>query len=183
MPCAPRPPRSWTTSRYFTDGDDRSAFYGAWQPRVGFSYDVSGGGRTVVFGGFGRYFDRILYDWTLAERARLQYATRTFQFSESGGIRDGVVTIPWDPSYLSREGLDSLIARGIAPNPEVHLNDNEVKPPVSNQWSLGLRHRFGNIVTSATYSGIAHQEHPHLHSWQSSSRRHLLSGGARATRG
>jgi hypothetical protein len=31
--------------------------------------------------------------------------------------------------------------------------DNEIKPPVSNQWSLGLRHRFGAIVTSATYSG------------------------------
>jgi outer membrane receptor protein involved in Fe transport len=140
--------------RYFTDGDDRSPFYAAIQPRLGFSYDVAGSGGTVVFGGYGRYFDRILYDWTLAERARLQYATRTFQFSASGGIRDGVVTIPWDPSYLSRAGLDSLIERGIAPNPEVHLMDNEVKPPVSDQWSLGLRQRFGNIVTSATYSGI-----------------------------
>lgn len=140
--------------RYFTDGDDRSAFYGAWQPRVGFSYDLFGNGGTVAFGGIGRYFDRILYDWTLAERARLQYATRTFQFSQSGGIRDGVVTIPWDPSYLSREGLNSLIERGIAPNPEVFLGDNEARPPVSNQWSLGLRHRFRSIVTSATYSGI-----------------------------
>jgi hypothetical protein len=140
--------------RYFTDGNDRSAFYGAWQPRVGFSYDLSGSGGTVLFGGFGRYFDRILYDWTLAERARLQYATRTFQFSANGGIRDGVVTIPWDPSYLSREGLDSLIERNIAPNPEVFLMDNEVEPPVSNQWSVGVRHRFGNIITSATYSGI-----------------------------
>ena len=140
--------------RYFTDGDDRSPFYGSWQPRLGFSYDVVGGGRSVLFGGFGRYFDRILYDWILAERSRLQYATRTFQFSESGGIRDGVVTIPWDPSYLSRSGLDSLIERGIAPNPEVVLMDNAVKPPVSNQWSLGFRQRFGNIVTSATYSGM-----------------------------
>ena len=140
--------------RYFTDGDDRSPFYGALQPRIGFSYDISGAGRTVVFGGFGRYYDRILYDWTLAERARLQYATRTFQFSESGGIRDGVVTIPWDPSYLSKQGLDTLIDRGIAPNPEVFLLDNEGKPPISNQWSLGLRHRFGPIVTSATYSGM-----------------------------
>jgi outer membrane receptor protein involved in Fe transport len=140
--------------RYFTDGDGRSPFYGAWQPRVGFSYDVLGSGRTVVFGGVGRYFDRILYDWTLAERARLQYATRTFQFSQSGGVRDGVQTIIWDPSFLSREGLNSLIERGIAPNPEVFLMDNDVKPPASNQWSLGLRQRLGNIVTSATYSGM-----------------------------
>jgi hypothetical protein len=139
--------------RYFTDGDERSPYYGALQPRVGFSYDVMGDGRAVAFGGYGRYADRILYDWTLAERARLQYATRTFQFSETGGIRDGVVTIPWDPSYLSREGLDSLIDRGIAPNPEVFLMDNQVKPPVSDQWSLGWRQRFGTIQTSASYNG------------------------------
>ena len=141
-------------SRYFTDGDDRPPFYGAWQPRAGFSYDVLGNGRSIVFGGYGRYHDRVLYDWTLAERARLQYATRTFQFSASGGVRDGVETIVWDPSYLSRQGLDSLIARGIAPNPEVHLMDNEVKPPVSDQWSLGWRQRLGHIVASATYSGM-----------------------------
>jgi hypothetical protein len=140
-------------SRYFTDGDDRSPFYGAVQPRLGFSYDIRGDGRSVAFGGFGRYYDRVLYDWTLAERARLQYATRTFQFSQSGGIRDGVQTIPWDSSYLSRAGLDSLIERGLAPAPEVHLMDNEVKPPASDQWSLGVRQRFGAIVTSATYSG------------------------------
>lgn len=141
-------------SRYFTDGDDRSPFYGAWQPRVGFSYDLLGNGRAVAFGGYGRYFDRILYDWTLAERARLQYATRTFQFSQSGGVRDGVETIVWNPSYLSRAGLDGLIARGIAPAPEVHLMDNKVKPPVSDQWSLGLRQKFGSITTSVTYSGM-----------------------------
>jgi hypothetical protein len=140
-------------SRYFTDGDDRSPFFGAVQPRLGFSYALRSDSRTVAFGGFGRYYDRVLFDWTLAERARLQYATRTFQFSESGGIRDGVVTIPWDPSYLSRGGLDSLIERGIAPAPEVFLMDNEVKPPVSDQWSLGLRHKMGTIVASATYSG------------------------------
>jgi hypothetical protein len=141
-------------NRYFTDGDDRSPFYGAWQPRLGFSFDLRGDGRTVTFGGYGRYFDRVLYGWTQAERARLQYATRTFHFSRDGGIRDGNETIVWDPSFLSRQGLDSLIERGIAPNPEMHLMDNEVKPPVSDQWSLGLRQRFGNIVTSATYSGI-----------------------------
>ena len=86
-------------SRYFTDGDDRPAFYGAWQPRLGFSYDVTGNGQTIAFGGWGRYYDRVLYNSTLDERFRLQYAVRTFQFSQSGGIRDGVETIVWDPSY------------------------------------------------------------------------------------
>ena len=90
------------TARYFTDGDDRPPFYGAWQPRLGFSYDVTGNGQTIAFGGWGRYYDRVLYNSTLDERFRLQYAVRTFQFSQSGGIRDGVQTIVWDPVLLER---------------------------------------------------------------------------------
>ena len=50
-------------NRYFTDGDDRPPFYGAWQPRVGFSYDVPGSGKTIAFGGWGRYYDRVLYNY------------------------------------------------------------------------------------------------------------------------
>ncbi|MBI2220204.1 MAG: TonB-dependent receptor [Acidobacteria bacterium] len=139
---------------YFTDGDDRPPYYGMWQPRLGFSYDMSGDGQTIAFGGWGRYFDRVLYNSTLDERFRLQYAVRTFQFSAAGGIRDGVDTIPWDPSFLSVQGLQTLIARGRAPNPEVFLIANDTKPPVSDQWSLGVRHSFGGIVTSVTYSGM-----------------------------
>ncbi|MCL4812618.1 MAG: TonB-dependent receptor [Vicinamibacteraceae bacterium] len=140
---------------YFTDGDDRPAFYGAWQPRVGFSYDVLGNGRTVVFGGWGRYYDRVLYNSTLDERFRQQYAVRRFEFSADGvPIRDGVQTIAWNDSYLSRAGLDGLINRGIAPGPEIFLIYNDTKPPVSDQWSLGLRQSWAGITFSATYSGI-----------------------------
>jgi Carboxypeptidase regulatory-like domain/TonB dependent receptor-like, beta-barrel len=140
-------------ARYFTDGDDRPPFYGSWQPRLGFSYDITGKGQTVAFGGWGRYYDRVLYNSTLDERFRLQYAVRTFQFSRDGAIRDGVQTIVWDPSYLSVAGLEGIIAQGRAPNPEVFLIANDTKPPVSDQWSLGARHSFKGIVTSVTYTG------------------------------
>ena len=97
-------------NRYFTDGDDRPPFYGAWQPRVGLSYDLTGNGRHVLFGGYGRYVDRVIYNAGLDERFRLQYAVRTFQFSLDGAPRNGQATIVWDPSYQSRAGLDGLIA-------------------------------------------------------------------------
>ena len=141
-------------ARYFTDGDDRPPFYDAWQARLGFSYDITGEGRTMAFGGWGRYYDRVLYNSTLDERFRLQYAVRTFQFSQNGGIRDGVQTIVWDPSYLSVAGLESIVARGLAPNPEVFLIANDVEPPVSDQWSLGARTSFAGLVTSVTYTGM-----------------------------
>lgn len=155
----PQPVRAATTTfvdtaRYFTDGDDRPPFFGAWQPRLGFSYDVTGAGETIAFGGWGRYYDRVLYNSTLDERFRQQYAVRTFQFSQSGGIRDGVETIVWNPSYLSVAGLESIVARGLAPNPEVFLIANDAEPPVSDQWSLGARHSFRGTVTSVTYTGM-----------------------------
>jgi hypothetical protein len=140
-------------ARYFTDGDDRPPFYGMLQARIGASYALTEDGQTVIFGGFGRYYDRVLYNSTLDERFRLQYAVRTFQFSTDGGIRDGQQTIVWDPSYLSVAGLNQIIASGRAPNPEVFLIANDTKPPVSDQYSFGLRHTFKGIVTSATYSG------------------------------
>jgi hypothetical protein len=33
--------------------------YGTWQPRVGFSYDLTGNGRTVIRGGFGTFYERL----------------------------------------------------------------------------------------------------------------------------
>jgi hypothetical protein len=140
-------------ARYFTDGDDRPPFYGMWQARLGASYALTEDGQTVLFGGFGRYYDRVLYNSTLDERFRLQYAVRTFQFSSDGGIRDGQQTIVWDPSYLSVAGLNQIIASGRAPNPEVFLIANDTEPPVSDQWSLGLRHNLKGVLTSVTYSG------------------------------
>ena len=68
-----------------------------------------GAGRDVLFAGFGRYYDRMLYNSGLDERFRLQYALRTFR-SRRRRTRDGQQTIVWDPSYLSQAGLDSLIA-------------------------------------------------------------------------
>lgn len=141
-------------SRYFTDGSDRPPFYKAWQPRAGFSYDLTGKGRTIVFGGAGRYYDRVLYNFTFDESYRQQFAIRTFRFSADGQPRDGVDTIVWDPSYFSKAGLDGLIARGIAPNPEVFLIANDTRPPLSDQFNIGVRHSIRGVLLSATYAGL-----------------------------
>ena len=141
-------------NRYFTDGDDRPPFYEAWQPRVGLSYDLTGNGRHVLFGGYGRYVDRVIYNAGLDERFRLQYAVRTFQFSLDGQPRNGQATIVWNPSYQSRAGLDGLIAAGVAPAPEVFLIANDTKPPASDQFNAGVRTNIHGILLSANYAGI-----------------------------
>ncbi len=141
-------------NKYFTDGSNRPPFYGAWQPRVGVAYDLTGGGRHVLFGGYGRYYDRVIYNAGLDEKFRLQYAVRTFRFSSDGSLRNGQQTIVWNPSYLSKAGLDQLIATGTAPNPEVFLIANDTRPPVSDQFNGGVRTNARGILLTANYAGI-----------------------------
>jgi hypothetical protein len=156
------------TATFTTDGDDRPPFYGALAPRLGFSYDVTGRGQTIAFGGWGRYYDRVLYNTGLTERANLQWFRRTFRFSADGLPRDGQPTLAWNPTYLSKAGLDAIIASGQAGTPELFLLDNETEPPVSDQWSLGMRHTVGGMVAAITYSGTRTR---HLFSWIRGNRR------------
>src|SRR6266436_3443174 len=58
---------------YFTNGSQRPAYKGAFQPRLGFSYALDDEGITTLFGGFGVFYDRDYYNATLDERFRLQY--------------------------------------------------------------------------------------------------------------
>ena len=60
-------------SSYFSNGNNRSQYKNEIQPRLGFSYDLTGAGKSIVFGGAGRYYDRLFLNATLDERYRLQY--------------------------------------------------------------------------------------------------------------
>jgi TonB-dependent receptor-like protein/carboxypeptidase family protein len=139
---------------YLNDGSQRPVYVGEIQPRIGASYDVLGDQHTVVFAGAGRYFDRTPYNNAVDERYRLQYAVRTFQFSRDGQPRDGQPTIVWDPSYLSRQGLQGLIDRGVAPDPEIFLMANNTRPPHTDQLSAGVRQVVGPVNVSVTVAHI-----------------------------
>ena len=141
-------------SKYFTDGTQRPPFYGAFQPRVGFSYVLDEGGRWTVFGGFGVYYDRDLYDnVAIIEQYNTQHPNYNFFFfqnpadSAAGKVR-------WNNSYLSKQGLSGLLASGQTGLPELELVADDTKPPKSKQWSFGVRRLIGNYAVSATYTGV-----------------------------
>jgi len=147
-------PDFFRVNDYLTDGNQRPIYLGEIQPRLGASYDVFGDQHTVAFAGAGRYFDRTLFNAGVDERYRLQYAVRTFRFSRDGMPRDGQPTIVWNPSYLSRQGLQGLIDQGTAPNPEIFLMQNDTVPLHTDQFSGGVRQIVGPVNVSLTFTHI-----------------------------
>jgi hypothetical protein len=140
--------------RYMTDGDDRPSFKKAFQPRVGLSYDLRGDGNTVLFGGFGIYYDRNRYNVALSEYANLQWLNYTFRFSSDGLPRGGNPTMVWDPSFLSREGLQAALAQGAPARPELFLLENKTTPPNSRHFTAGVRQSLGMMQLTANYTGV-----------------------------
>ncbi|HET9768904.1 MAG TPA: TonB-dependent receptor [Thermoanaerobaculia bacterium] len=142
--------------RFTTDGNDRDARYDMIQPRLGFAWDVRGTGKTVVFGGWGKYYDRVILNDIFDEAYRQQFKIYSFCFSATGAPTPncGVPALQWDPSYLSGDALRQLVANGQTPGPEVFLVDNELNPPRSDQWNLGVRQQLGRWLGSLTYAGV-----------------------------
>jgi outer membrane receptor protein involved in Fe transport len=137
------------SSDYFANGNQRDPYKGAIQPRLGFSYDLMGDSRSVIYGGAGKYYDRLFLNAGLDERFRLQFPVYNIQFSGDG--RPG--TILWNDSYLTAAGLNALIAQGTT-HPEIYLLDNNTKPPYSNQWNIGFRQQLGGWQGSLAYAGV-----------------------------
>ena len=142
-------------SNYISDGTKRSPTLGMIQPRVGFSYDLFGDRKTVIFGGAGRYYDRNVFNNTLDERFRLQYSIGTFYFSKDGKpTQNGQNTIVWDPKYMSRDALLALQQTAVTGLPELFAVPNNAKVPRTDQFSLGVRQKVGIFEVSATGSYI-----------------------------
>jgi hypothetical protein len=140
---------------YISTGDNRKPYMNAFGPRLGLSYDLFGTGETVLFAGGGRFYDRTLFRNAAEETVLRDFALRTYLFSRDGAPRpDGQQTIAWDPSYLSREGLEGLIASDVAPGGELRVIRNDQRPPSSDQYSVGVRQRLGDWNASLTYSHI-----------------------------
>jgi hypothetical protein len=128
---------------YFSTGNERKPFTSMWQPRFGFTYDLHGDSKSVVFGGVGRYYDRLFLNSTLDERFRLQFPVYRFSFTPA----------TWKPEYFTIPGLQALIAQGAA-HPEIYLLSNNTKPPYSNQYNIGYRQTFGSWLASVGYNAV-----------------------------
>jgi hypothetical protein len=143
------------TNNYFTNGSQRDKFYGAFQPRVGFSYGLDAENQTTIFGGYGIFYDRSIFDISVDEKLKLQRPEYTIEFADpDSAVRAGEVA--WSDTYLTtdRSIIDPLLTNGQTAAKEVWLIGNDTKAPKSNQWNVGIRRLFGSLLVSAAYVNV-----------------------------
>jgi outer membrane receptor protein involved in Fe transport len=142
---------------YISNGHNRKAYDKEWQPRLGFSYDLNGDEEHVIIGGAGRAYDRDLYDYLQLEQTKIALGQFNYFFQDSTGHCVGTPCIPWDPKYLTGVGtLQALTA--VNGGGEVDVMNNNLKPPHSDQFSLGMRNKLGDWNTSATVARLLYKD-------------------------
>lgn len=143
---------------YISTGNNRKAFKNAWQPRLGFSYDLGADEKHVIHGGAGRSYDRNVYDFLQLELTKAALPQLTINFCNPAtpgiGYRNRTPCFNWNPNYLN--GLENLQALVAATNAgvEVDLMNNNLKTPYSDQFSLGMTNKVGDWITDATVTRI-----------------------------
>ena len=136
---------------FISTGSERKAFKGAFQPRIGFSYDLDEEGRFVLFAGYGRSYDRNQFDFLQLEISQPSFRTREFRFITGDPGNDctpvSSTCVPWDPIYFTQQGRDQLLAGTVngRGGGELFFIDNDLKIPRSDQFSLGVRGRLTDL--------------------------------------
>ena len=113
----------YSIENYISNGGNRKAFKDAWQPRIGFSYDLFADQRHVIFGGAGRAYDRTLFDFLAREYYAGAFTTYSLNFDTPLHPCAGTNCIPFDPSLLTQEGLDNYVANNPRTGGEVFFTE------------------------------------------------------------
>jgi hypothetical protein len=127
-------------------------------PRVGFVYDFSGKGKTVLRGGYGIYYDRIILEAGAEELVQNDRALTVTQYAGSSCTSPYVPGPPsldacFAPLASFAPGSPSLASPFSGPHQTGGVGILAMGPdahhPMMQQFSLGLQQQAGNWLVSA----------------------------------
>jgi hypothetical protein len=101
-------------------------------PRVGFAYDVRGDGRSVVRGGIGRYYDKVMLNLTSNERRSIL-----------GEFLNVTILNPSFTDPLGGRTFTDFQAQHIPAG--LTVMDNDYRTPENDQISIGLAQQIASV--------------------------------------
>ena len=138
-----------------TDGVPRGIVtndYNTWQPRVGFSYDLTGVGKTILRGGFGTFYERLQGNDTYG----LSNANLPFEYTPvAGSVYFSAPTCSWEStaSTANPANCGSPTALPIYPASLTTLATT-YKAPAAAMYSLGVQHELQpSVIVVVQYVG------------------------------
>ncbi|RZU43432.1 carboxypeptidase-like regulatory domain-containing protein [Edaphobacter modestus] len=115
-----------------------NTYWGAWAPRVGFAYDLTGRQSTVLRGGFGLSYERIEGNYYYGSVSQLPFTT---------------------VANVSNGNVDTIAsAAPAAANPSTISNspNQNLEPPRVKNWSIGVQQKVkGDTVAEFNYVGTS----------------------------
>jgi hypothetical protein len=126
--------------------------YNTLQPRIGFSYDLSGTGRTVLRGGFGTFYERLQGN----DIYGLSNSNLPFEYTPSANsVYFSAPTCSWESTISTAGGLGcgSVTKLPIYPASLTTL-DTTYRAPGAAMYSLGVQHQLRpSVITVVQYVG------------------------------
>lgn len=142
---------------YISTGSNRKTFAGAWQPRLGLSFDLDADQQHVIYGGLARAYDRNLFDHPQLETTKATFPGYTYFFNTAAHPCSGATCQTWDPRFFDPAALAALVGN-TGTGREIDVLHNQLKTPRSDQFSIGTRNRIGQWNTDLTFSHVRSQD-------------------------